>query len=85
MSKKCKKGSIEYSEQLKCFSVGVGWEQQLKASDVIFWDIALCLLTFRHRASCILGQAFHCSPENAFLYLINKYISLSDICLTVRH
>ena len=23
-------------------------------------------LTFRHRASCILGQAFHCSPENAF-------------------
>ena len=23
-------------------------------------------LTFRHRASCILGQAFHYSPENAF-------------------
>ena len=43
-------------------------------------------LTFRHRASCILGQAFHYSPENAFyMYLINKYISLSDICLTVHH
>ena len=26
-------------------------------------------LTFRHRASCILGQAFHCSPENTFLYI----------------
>ena len=43
------------------------------------------LLTFRHCASCILGQAFHYSPENAFIYLINKYISLSDICLTVYH
>ena len=42
-------------------------------------------LTFRHRASCILGQAFHYSPENAFYILINKYISLSDICLTVHH
>ena len=36
-------------------------------------------------APCVLyiGQAFHYSPENAFfIYLINKYISLSDICLT---
>ena len=42
------------------------------------------LLTFRHRASCILGQSFRYSPENAFyVYLINKYISFSDICLTV--
>jgi hypothetical protein len=23
-------------------------------------------LNFRHRASCILGQAFRCTPENAF-------------------
>ena len=30
-------------------------------------------LTFRHRASCILGQAFHYSPENAF-YIFNKQI-----------
>ena len=31
-------------------------------------DANICsfILTFRHRASCILGQAFHCSPENAF-------------------
>jgi len=31
------------------------------------------LLTFRQRASCILGQAFHYSPENAF-YIFNKKI-----------
>ena len=30
-------------------------------------------LTFRHRASCILGQAFHYSPENAF-YILNQQI-----------
>ena len=38
------------------------------------------ILTFRHRASCILGQAFHYSPENAFnifnqqIYLIIWYL-----------
>ena len=31
------------------------------------------LLTFRHRASCILGQAFRYSPENAF-YIFNQQI-----------
>ena len=30
-------------------------------------------LTFRHRASCTLGQAFHYSPENAF-YIFNQQI-----------
>ena len=34
-----------------------------------------CELTFRHRASCILGQAFHFSPENAF-YVFNQQIYL---------
>ena len=29
------------------------------------------ILTFRHRASCILGQAFRYSPENAF-YIFNQ-------------
>jgi hypothetical protein len=28
-------------------------------------------LTFRHRASCILGQAFHYCPDNAF-YIFNQ-------------
>ena len=31
------------------------------------------VLPFRHRASCILGQAFHYSPENAF-YIFNRQI-----------
>ena len=31
------------------------------------------VLTFRHRASCILRQAFHYSPENAF-YIFNQQI-----------
>jgi hypothetical protein len=31
------------------------------------------VLTFRHRAYCILGQAFRCSPENAF-YIFNQQI-----------
>ena len=30
-------------------------------------------LIVRHRASCILGQAFHYSPENAF-YIFNQQI-----------
>ena len=33
----------------------------------------VCRLTFRHRASCILGQAFHSSPESAF-YIFNQQI-----------
>ena len=36
-----------------------------------FWSCFLLCLTFRHRASCILGQAFHYSPENAF-YIFNQ-------------
>ena len=36
--------------------------------------LAFCpALTFRHRASCLLGQAFHYSPENAF-YIFNQQI-----------
>ena len=31
------------------------------------------ILTFRHRASCILGQAFRYSPENVF-YIFNQQI-----------
>ena len=42
-------------------------------------------LNFKHRGSCILGQAFHTLQRTLFIYLINKYISLSDICLTVHH
>ena len=43
------------------------------------------LLTFRHRASCIEDRRFATLLRTLFIYLINKYISLSDICLTVHH
>ena len=39
----------------------------------VWLENSLSWLTFRHRASCILGQAFHCSPENAF-YIFNQQI-----------
>ena len=44
-------------------------------------------LIFNLYALCVLytGQALRYSPENAFIYITNKYISLSDICLTVHH
>ena len=35
--------------------------------------VTVLKLTFRHRASCILGQAFHYSPENDF-YIFNQQI-----------
>ena len=44
----------------------------------------LCL-TFRHRVSCIQDRRFTTLQRTLFMYLINKYISLSDICLTVHH
>ena len=40
---------------------------------IFFLDAGRFRLTFRHRASCILGQAFHYSPENAF-YIFNQQI-----------
>ena len=36
-------------------------------------DVYRITLTFRHRASSVLGQAFRCSPENAF-YIFNQQI-----------
>ena len=35
--------------------------------------LAAAKLTFRHHASCTLGQAFHYSTENAF-YIFNQQI-----------
>ena len=42
-------------------------------------------LTFRHSASSIWDRSFAALQRTLFIYLINKYISLSDICLTVHH
>ena len=44
-----------------------------------------CQLTFRHRASSVQDRRFATLQRTFFIYLMNKYISLSDICLTVHH
>ena len=44
----------------------------MKESDVIY-TVAAFTLNFKHRASCILGQAFRYSPENAS-YIFNQQI-----------
>ena len=36
-------------------------------------SVSRMTLNFRHRASCVLGQAFRYSPENAF-YIFNQQI-----------
>ena len=46
------------------------WIETGFSSVTSFFSISL---TFRHRASCILGQAFHYSPENGF-YIFNQQI-----------
>ena len=46
---------------------------------------SVIVLIFRHRASCIQDRRFATLQRTLFIYLINKYISLSDICLTVHH
>ena len=47
-------------------------------------DGCVCVLTFRHRASCIVGQAFHYSPENAF-YIFNQQIYFIWYLLGIMH
>ena len=44
-----------------------------------------CTLTFRHRASCLQDRRFTTLQRTLFVYLINIYISLSDIFLTAHH
>ena len=44
-----------------------------------------CILTFRHRSFSMQDRRFAILQRTLFMYLINKYISLSDICLTVHH
>jgi len=39
--------------------------------NVFHYKWCVGFLTFRHRASCILGQVFRYSPENAF-YIFNQ-------------
>ena len=41
-------------------------------------------LTFKHRASSIQDRRFATLQRTLFIYLINKYVSLSDICVNVH-
>ena len=50
-----------------------------------YWYRDESTLTFRHRASSIQDRHFATLQRTLFIYLINKYISLSDIFLTVHH
>ena len=43
------------------------------------------VLTFRHRASCILGQAFHYSPESAFYIQCGSNMTATDLCVNKPH
>jgi hypothetical protein len=53
--------------------------------DVKLASTKIITLTFRHRASSIEDRRFATLQRTLFMFLINKYISLSDICLTVHH
>ena len=53
--------------QQKCNLTSVKVQQMLSSSTV------MRRLTFRHRVSCIMGQAFRYSPENAS-YIFNQQI-----------
>jgi len=47
-------------------------------------ELIVSELTFKHRASSIQDRPFATLQRTLFIYLINKYISLSDICLAVH-
>ena len=66
------------SWSLSSFGVPDGHLQTVTMPDAV--------LTFRHQEHplCRTGVSL-LSRERFFIYLINKYISLSDICLTVHH
>jgi len=81
---------------LLTFSVGLIEERKVYVineyngrSNISDWPASLLFklntLTFRHRASSIEDRHFATLQRALFIYLINKYISLSDICLTVHH
>ena len=52
---------------------------------IIFIETQATCLTFRHRSFSMQDRRFASLQRTLFMYLINKYISLSDICLTVHH
>ena len=71
------------------FSVALSLSHAYRMSDQMcgcvicrFWRTGYVLsLTFRHRASCILGQAFQYSPENAFYIQCCSNMTGTDLCV----
>jgi len=65
----CRLGNKQWTQWRSHFQDMWQWStERYKNSDHL-----LMTLTFRHRASSILGQAFRCSPEKAF-YIFNQQI-----------
>ena len=57
----------------KIYSIFTGHRIKSRLLSLEHVEFSNLTLTFRHRASCILGQAFHYSPDNAF-YIFNQQI-----------
>ena len=68
-------GFIQLSTMLDC--------QSLKTDEPRL--VTFSPLIFRHRASSLLDRRFATLQRTLFIYLINKYLSLSDIFLKVHH
>ena len=79
------KVSVNSLEKMRFLLCGRVLNQDPK-SDIMTHESNYCTqLTYRHRASCLKDRRFATLQSRLFMYLINKYISLSDICLTVHH
>ena len=83
-------GTLKYTQQNRQRLIQVplrlSWLiEKIKSQKSIVIDQSQSSLTFRHRASSIQDRHFATLQRTLFIYLINKYISLSDICLTVLH
>ena len=83
-----------FSRRFSCdFSLRLLYKRKLRRSitcraKLCHMEIILTFispLTFRHRASSVKDRRFATLQRKLFIYLTNKYISLSDICLTLHH
>ena len=78
-------GAGEFISRRQVFRIAVPLGEEYAGVSLLFYlpedgnqscrrnPVSNFILTFRHRASCILGQAFYYFPENAF-YIFNQQI-----------